>query len=110
MKTTKTEQYILDHLAPVEYGFYCDTYLCGVSIENKNEYMYSVRDKVQAWVEKNGGKFTVLSDKVISHKLNKKGFVVQVSFPTYGKRDMKNIMATLYPRGMQRVYIEPKED
>lgn len=107
MTITKTEQNILDHLAPVEYGLYHDTYLCGISVENKNDYMYSVRDKVQAWAEKNGGKFTVLSDKVISHRLNKKGFVVQIYFPTFGKRDMKNIMATLYPRNMQRVHINP---
>lgn len=104
---TKTEQNILNHLAPVEYGFYHDTYLCGISVENKNDYMYSIRDKVQAWVEKNGGKFIVLSDKVISHRLNKKGFVVQIYFPAFGKRDMKNIMATLYPRNMQLTRIHP---
>lgn len=74
---TKTEQNILDHLSPVEYGLYHDTYLCGVSIENKNHYMYTMRDKVSEWVEKNGGKFIVLSEKVICHNLNKKGFVVQ---------------------------------
>ena len=107
MTITKFEQNILNHLTPVEYGFYHDTYLCGISVENKNEYMYSIRDKVQAWVEKNGGKFIILSDKVISHRLNKKGFVVQIYFPTFGKRDMKNVMATLYPRNMQLVHINP---
>lgn len=106
---TKTERNILEHLAPVEYGLCHDTYLCGISVENKNDYMYSVRDKVRTWVEKNGGKFTVLSDKVISHRLNKKGFVVQIVFPAFGKRDMKNIMATLYPRNMQRVHIKSDE-
>ena len=109
IKITKTEQNILNHLVPVEYGFFHDTYLCGISIENKNEYMYSIRDRVQAWAEKNGGKFTVLSDKVISHRLNKKGFVVQIIFPAFSKRDMKNIMSTLYPRNMQRVYIATEE-
>lgn len=105
MNITKTEQNILNHLAPVDYGLYHDTYLCGISIENKNEYMYSMRDKVKEWVEKNGGKFVVLSDKVISHTLNKKGFVVQIYFPCYGKRDMKNIMAALFHRNMKRVTI-----
>lgn len=109
MAITKTEQNILNHLAPVEYGLYHDTYLCGISVENKNEHMYSIRNKVQAWVEKNGGKFIILSEKVISHRLNKKGFVVQIYFPTFGKRDMKNIMSTLYSRNMQRVNFEPKE-
>lgn len=102
---TKTEQNILTHLVPVEYGFYHDTYLCGISIENKNAYMYSVKDKVKEWTEKNGGKFVILSDKVICHKLNKKGFVVQIYFPSFGKRDMKNIMATLFTKNMQRVAI-----
>lgn len=109
MNITKTEQNILKHLAPVEYGLYHDTYLCGISVENKNRYIDSVLDKVQTWVEKNGGKFIVLSDKVISHRLNKKGVVIQIYFPTFGKRDMKNIMATLYSRNMQRVHLEPKE-
>lgn len=73
MSIIKAEQYILNHLSPVEYGLYCDTYLCGVSVENKDRYIYSMRDKVKEWVEKNGGRFIVLSEKkVISHALNKK--------------------------------------
>ena len=44
---TKTEHNILNHLAPVEYELYHDTYLCGISVENKNAYMYSIRDKVK---------------------------------------------------------------
>ena len=55
----KTDQYILEHLAPVEYGLYHDAYLCGVSIENKNWYMYTMLEKLQAWVERNGGKCVV---------------------------------------------------
>lgn len=106
MSITKAEQYILNHLSPVEYGLYCDTYLCGVSVENKDRYIYSIRDRVKEWVEKNGGRFIVLSEKkVISHVLNKKGIVVQIYFPIFGKRDMKNIMATLYDKDMQRVKI-----
>lgn len=102
---TKAEQNILNHLAPVEYEFYRDTYFCGISIENKNAYMYSIRDKVEKWVTKNGGKFVILSDKVICHKLNKKGFVVQIYFPSFSKRDMKNIMSTLFTKDMERVTI-----
>ena len=47
----------------------------------------------------------ILSDKVICHRLNKKGFVVQIYFPAFAKRDMKNIMATLFTKDMQRVTI-----
>lgn len=101
---TKTEQNILNHLAPVEYGLYHDTYLCGVAVNNKNEFIYTMRDKVKEWVEKNGGKFAVLSQKVICHRLNKKGFVVQIIFP-YGKGEMKNKMATLFNKDMLRVTI-----
>lgn len=103
---TKAEQNILNHLAPVEYGFYHDAYLCGVSIENKNRYIDTMTNKVKEWVEKNGGKFVILSDKIICHKLNRKGFVVQICFPSFGERDMKNIMATLFHKNMQQVSIK----
>lgn len=56
--------------------------------------MYTIFDKVKDWVEKNGGKIQKVSDKKIIEE--KKGFVVRIIFPCYGKRDMKNIMATLY--------------
>lgn len=56
--------------------------------------MYTVFDKVKAWVEKNSGKIKRVSDKKIVGE--KKGFVVRIIFPCYGKRNMKNIMATLY--------------
>lgn len=105
MNITKAEWNILDHLAPVEYGLYRDTYLCGISVENKDRYMYSVMDKVREWVEKNGGKFAVLSGKVIIHDLNKKGHVVQIHFPCYGERDMKNLMSAMFYGNMKMVYI-----
>ncbi len=88
-------QNILRHLKPVEYEFYRDTYLCGVSVNNKNKFITSVANKVKAWVEKNGGKFLVLTDKIISHQINKKGFIVQITFPI-SKGNMKTIMATLF--------------
>lgn len=56
--------------------------------------MYSVYEKVNAWVEKNGGKIQKISDKKIIGE--RKGFIVRIIFPCYGKRDMKNIMSTLY--------------
>ncbi len=56
--------------------------------------MYSVLEKVTVWVEKNGGIIQKLSDKKIIGE--RKGFVVRIIFPCYGKRDMKNIMATLF--------------
>ena len=102
----KTDQYILEHLAPVEYGLYHDAYLCGVSIENKNWYMYTMLEKLQAWVERNGGKCVVLDqEKHICRSLGKKGFVVQIVFPSFAKRDMKNIMSTLYKKNLKRVKI-----
>lgn len=104
---TKTEQKILEHLHPVEYGLNHDTYFCGISIENKNIFMYSVKDKVENWVVKNGGVFKVLSEKVINHRIHRKGFVVQIVFPSSCKRDMKNIMSTLHYE-KQRIVINPQ--
>lgn len=95
---TQKEKYILGHLIPVEFELCRDTYLCGISINNKDRFMYSVAETVKEWVEKNGGKFTTLSDKVINHRLGKKGFIVQITFPcTQG--EMKNIMSTLFDKG-----------
>lgn len=94
-KITKKEQYLLEHLKPVEYEFYRDTYLCGISINNKDRFMHSIIDTVKKWVEKNGGKFEILSKKVINHKLKRKGFIVQITFP-HSHGEMKNIMSTLY--------------
>ena len=90
---TKTDEKMLAHLTAIRGC--CDTYLCGISKYNKDEYMYTVYDKVKAWVEKNGGVMRKLDGgKLIIGE--KKGFEVQIRFPAYGKRDMKNIMATLW--------------
>lgn len=56
--------------------------------------MYSIFEKVENWVKQNGGKIQKLSDKKIIGE--RKGFVVRIIFHCYGKRDMKNIMATLF--------------
>lgn len=55
--------------------------------------MYSIYEKVEAWVVKNGGTIQKMSDKKIMGE--RKGFIVRIIFPCYGKRDMKNIMATV---------------
>lgn len=105
-KMTKAEQYLLNHLTPVEYRLYHDTYLCGVAVNNKDKFIYSMLDKVKAWVIKNGGRYTIISNKVINHRLNQKGFVIQIVFPAGGKRDMKNVMATLFTKNMTLPVIE----
>lgn len=90
---TKTDEKILEHLKPYDTGL-SDAYFCSIYYKNKERFMYSVFDKLSEWVEKNGGKIQKLSDKKIIGE--RKGFVVRIIFPCYGKRDMKNIMATLY--------------
>lgn len=92
---TQNEKYILAHLFPVEYGFHRDTYLCGISINNKDRFMYSINASVKKWVEKHGGEFETLSSKVINHKLKRKGFIVQITF-SCKHGEMKNIMSTLF--------------
>lgn len=89
---TKAEEQMLSHLTPVTA--YADTYLCHIYYKNKDAFMYTVYDKVKAWVEKNGGTIQKLSEKKIVGE--KKGFEVKIRFPTHTLRDMKNIMATLY--------------
>lgn len=91
---TKTDKRILTHLQPYSMDW-SDIYLCYIYYKNKDIFMYTVFDKVKAWVEKNGGKIQKVSnDKKIVGK--KKGFIVRIIFPCCGKRDMKNVMATLY--------------
>lgn len=90
---TKADEKILSHLQPYNMDW-TDTYLCHIYYKNKDDFMYTVFDKVKAWVEKNGGKINRVSDKKIVGE--KKGFVVRIIFPCYGERDMKNIKATLY--------------
>ena len=91
---TKTDENILAHLQPYDMDW-SDTYFCHIYYKNKNDFMYTVFDSVKSWVEKNGGKIQKVSNdkKIIGEK---KGFVVRIIFPCYGKRDMKNIMSTLY--------------
>lgn len=71
-----------------------DTYFCSIVKWNKDRFMDSILDKVTEWTEKNGGKIQKLTGKKII--AGRKGYIVRIIFPCYTKRDMKNIMATLY--------------
>lgn len=93
-KIMKKDETILTHLKPCGYQYYTDTYFCNIYYKNKDVFMYTVMDKVQKWVEDNGGKFKRLSDK--NQFGQQKGFIVRIVFPTFNKRDMKNIMALLW--------------
>ena len=106
MKLTKTDEKILAYLTPttdkqlLKYGH--DTYFCGCSKHLKNEYKESCIEKVKAWVEKNGGRFEIKSAWLIQRVWNgnfysdNAGKIVQIIFPCYNKRNMKEIMATLF--------------
>lgn len=89
----KKDEKILQHLKPYNMDL-SDTYFCSVTKWKKEDFMHSVLEKVTKWVEQNGGKIQKLTDKKIIGE--RKGFVVRIIFPCYGKRDMKNIMASLY--------------
>jgi hypothetical protein len=89
---TKTEQYILAHLRPITD--YADTYFCHVSKYRADRAMDKLEEKVKKWVDKNGGKFRTISEKKTIG--DEKGYLVKIVFPTFDKRDMKGIMATLY--------------
>lgn len=89
----KTDKKVLQYLKPYNTDL-SDTYFCSIGKFNKDRFMYSVFKKVAEWVEKNGGKVQKLSDKKIIG--DRKGYIVRIIFPSYNKRDMKNIMATLY--------------
>lgn len=91
-KISKTEENILTHLTPTSE--YADTYFCSIYFKNKERFMYSVFDRVKAWVEKNGGRCERTSDKKIVGE--RKGFECKIVFPSFNKRDMKSVMATLY--------------
>lgn len=93
----KTDRAMLAHLTPLRGTDIPDSYLCGVSKYIKNEYVWTVEEKVRAWVERNGGTMKRLStdDNPVCIG-EKKGFKVQIRFPSYTKRDMKEIMATLW--------------
>lgn len=95
---TKNDLKMLSYLTPatdtqfLRYGI--DTYFCGCSKYLAGEYRDSCIEKVRAWVEKNGGRFKEKSDW---ERINDKdGIFVQIIFPSYGKRNMKEIMSTLY--------------
>lgn len=101
----KTDKYMLAHLMPLAYfnmpgygiWYGADVYFCFVGKYQKRDYIWSINEKVQKWVERNGGTYQKLSDMdcIIGEK---KGLPVRITFPTYTKRDMKNIMATLFFR------------
>lgn len=92
LDTTKAEQYILAHLRPITE--YADTYFCHVSKFRADRAMDNLEEKVKRWAEKNGGKFCTISEKKTIG--DEKGYLVKIVFPTFDKRDMKGIMATLY--------------
>ena len=93
MLMTKTDEKILQHLKPYYKMELSDVYFCSICKYKKNEFMDSVLEKVARWTEKNGGKFQKLTGrKTIG---DRKGYMVRIIFPCYGKRDMKNIMSSL---------------
>lgn len=89
----KKDEKILQHLKPYNMDL-SDTYFLSIGKWNKDRFIYSVFEKVVEWVEQNGGKIQKLTDKKIIG--DRKGYIVRIIFPCYGKRDMKNIMASLY--------------
>lgn len=114
-KITSKDRQILAHLMP--YGEFADTYLCFIYYKNKDRFMDSIFDKVKQWVEDNGGKIEKIQgkkaptfnnpgfgknkqytqrdyDKIIIGEC--KGYKVKIVFPTFNKRNMKNIIATVY--------------
>lgn len=91
----KTDEKMLAHLIPM--GEFADTYLCFVGKYSKDTAMYSIYDQVESWVKRNGGTIKKLpGDKKIVGE--RKGFMVQIRFPTNTKQDMKQMMATLYEK------------
>lgn len=94
----KIDERMLSYLKPcaeqhiLQYGN--DTYYCGGSKYLSKCNLDSRVENVKKWVEKNGGKFEIksnwfgLKDAYVC--------VVQIIFPTYGKRNMKEIMSTLF--------------
>lgn len=90
----KYEKQFLEHIKPIEYGYDTDAYFVSTYFKGKDSAMYNLLEKVENWVVKNGGVFKQLSDR--KYIKEQKGYIVQIRFPSFGKRDMKNIMATLY--------------
>lgn len=91
---TATDKWMLEHLQ-IHNSYLSDTYLCCISKNNKDRFMKSVMEKVRAWVEHNGGKFQQLTDTKTT-TADRKGYVVRIIFPCHCKRNMKELMATLY--------------
>lgn len=89
----KKDEKILQYLKPYNMDL-SDTYFCSIGKWNKDRFMTSVLKKVTEWVEQNGGKIYKLTDR--KNIGDRKGYMVRIIFPCYGKRDMKNIMASLY--------------
>lgn len=91
----KEDKKILSYLTPYSDNKHLvDTYFMATYFKGKDTNMYTLLDKTKTWVEKNGGCFEKLSNKIIIGE--KKGFLVKIVYPCFGERDMKNIMATLY--------------
>lgn len=94
----KVDKKILYYIKPCEirhvmkYGN--DTYYCGGSKHLSKNALDSRIENTSSWVKRNGGKFELKSDW-IQHN-NDYVKVVQIIFPTYGKRNMKEIMSTLF--------------
>lgn len=81
----------IDHL--IIYGN--DTYYCGGSKHLSKQSLEARVEKVSKWVQRNGGKFEIKSDWT---PIDRENYVkvVQIIFPSYGKRNMKEIMSTLF--------------
>lgn len=90
----KVDIYVLSHLRPYGKLGYSDTYTAYISKHLTINAYTNMCEKIETWVYRNGGRIKWLGDTFIS------GYdrcrEVKIIFPTFGKRDMKNIMATLF--------------
>lgn len=99
-KLTTADKYALSHLMPATE--FCDNYLCYITKNNKNIFMYSVLEKIEEWVTKNGGRFKIVSNDK-TYIGDRKGFIVNIVFPSYNKRNMKEIMSNLFYKKETRI-------
>lgn len=90
----KKDEKILQHLQPYYKMELSDVYLCSIGKYNKDYFIQTVFEKVSEWVVKNGGKIQKLSNKITVG--DRKGYIIRIIFPCYTKRNMKEIMASLY--------------
>ena len=94
----KIDEQILKYLTPCEinhvlwYGN--DTYYCGGSKHLSKRILDSRIEKTSHWVKANGGRFEIETDWIRHNDDYVR--IVQVIFPSYGKRNMKEIMSTLF--------------